>query len=496
MDYVISSEEITGLLKNPPTLAPRPNFFRLRAIRRHIVNVLKHLHHPTYPIHGWTGMATQPALFALLDPVPFLMPGDPGGYPVYAQFASTSQIKMIDGDFKLRKNMHQSSINIARAIFLMLSDCVPEQYRVSNTPGLSGWNQTMTINEILDQLETTYGRPDATALLQNDALYRGALASTDSPETLFLRLELCQEVQILANNPYTDTQMLHQAVLLLRQSNILPTKDFDDWEDVVHKTWPIMKTFFHKRYTKRLTAISMNATSGQHGYTNSNQYGMFNMVQDADSTSTDGTIHTAAAATNTVPPPAISTMGQSFATNTTTDLTNAIAQLVANQTAMTTQLAALSFAPTPPPVPHVIIPTQQTFTGRGGRGGAGGSRGGRGGRGRGRGNRVRQSFADATQHGGYVPPTPPLFGGGIQTPTQPGVRHPPNPIKRYNNWNYCYSCGFDVEDGHTSQTCPPAWRKHGHQVGCTRDNVQQYLAAGHTPRMSGQHKTQLPQAEF
>ena len=138
-----------------------------------------------------------------------------------------------------------------------------------------------------------------------------------------------------------------------------------------------MKLFFHKRYTKRLTAISMNATSGQQGYTTSNQYGLFNMVQDADSTSTDGTTHTAAAATTTVPPPPISTMGQTFASNTTSpELTNAIAQLVANQTAMMSQMAFLLFAPTSPPVPHIMVPTQQSFTGRGGCNGAGGSRGG------------------------------------------------------------------------------------------------------------------------
>ena len=80
--------------------------------------------------------------------------------------------------------------------------------------------------------------------------------------------------------------MLHQAVLLLRQSNMLPIKDFDDWEDVLVKTWLVMKTFFHKRYAERLTTLSMNATSEQQGYTNSNQYGMFNIVQDADITST------------------------------------------------------------------------------------------------------------------------------------------------------------------------------------------------------------------
>ena len=173
--------------------------------------------------------------------------------------------------------------------------------------------------------------------------------------------------------------MLHQAVLLLCQSNILPTKDFDDWEDVAIKSWPVMKVFFHKRYTKRLTAISMNTTSGQHGYTTSNQYWLFNTVHDADSTSTDGTVHTAAAATTTIPPPPGSSMGQTFATHTSPKLTNAIAQLVANQTAMMSQIASLSFAPTSAPVPHVIIPTQQTFTGRGGRGGAGCSRSGQGG---------------------------------------------------------------------------------------------------------------------
>jgi hypothetical protein len=29
-----------------------------------------------------------------------------------------------------------------------------------------------------------------------------------------------------------------------------------------------------------------------------------------------------------------------------------------------------------------------------------------------------------------------------------------NTTKRYANWNACFSCGFDMEDNHTSQTCP------------------------------------------
>ena len=75
-----------------------------------------------------------------------------------------------------------------------------------------------------------------------------------------------------------------------------------------------------------------------------------------------------------------------------------------------------------------------------------------------------------------------------------GVPTVPNPVKQFNNWNYCYSCGLDVEDGHTSKTCPQDWHKTGHQEGCTCNNVQQYIAAGHTPLLKGQHKMQLPMA--
>ena len=46
-------------------------------------------------------------------------------------------------------------------------------------------------------------------------------------------------------------------------------------------------------------------------------------------------------------------------------------------------------------------------------------------------------------------PIPPL----MQQQQQHRDRATPNPVKRYNNWNVCYSCGFDVEDGLTLVTC-------------------------------------------
>ena len=63
--------------------------------------------------------------------------------------------------------------------------------------------------------------------------------------------------------------------------------------------------------------------------------------------------------------------------------------------------------------------------------------------------------------------------------------NPKHPIKRYENQNYCWTCGFDVESNHTSQTCPRA--KPGHQVNATRFNTM-----GGT--MIASHKTIMPSA--
>ncbi len=51
-------------------------------------------------------------------------------------------------------------------------------------------------------------------------------------------------------------------------------------------------------------------------------------------------------------------------------------------------------------------------------------------------------------------------GGGVATFTQQNAPRNAAPmysniIKWYANWNICFSCGFDVEDGHRSKTCPP-----------------------------------------
>ena len=145
-------------------------------------------------------------------------------------------------------------------------------------------------------------------------------------------------------------QLIVNAVLVLQKANIFPAKEFKDWETVQLKTWATMKSFFHEAFTCRLNAISVNPTSGQHGYTNPNPYSIFNTTHNEDDTSTASTQHTLA--TTTVPH-----FGSIIGGSTMTpEVAAMLTQLSNNQNAMTTQMAALLVMPTQQPPQHINIP--------------------------------------------------------------------------------------------------------------------------------------------
>jgi hypothetical protein len=278
--------------------------------------------------------------------------------------------------------------------------------------------------------------------------------------------------------------------------------------------YPALKTFFHEAYGRRLTAIELHNTMGQNGYTNNTIYNAFEKgKEDTDDDMVD-TIVTVpqAAATATM---AGSSLGTTPGSTVNVEIVAAISQLSVYQTAIMSQLAAMNFAPTTaqdtrrtqhmfqaPPIQQLAIPVQQSFQQSAFNGGR------RGGRGLGHGCRGQgcTPFADHMRMAGGIPAMSsavfplarrgmqiPLINGGAQmTPSQGGQQrqHMSNIYKRFNNWNVCFSCGFDIENGHTSTTCP--FKKANHQMSFTRENAQQFIAVGYDPCTKGIHKSVLP----
>ncbi len=89
-----------------------------------------------------------------------------------------------------------------------------------------------------------------------------------------------------------------------------------------------------------------------------------------------------------------------------------------------------------------------------------------------------------------------MFIGRVQQTRRINLPNVYKVNKVHNHWNVCFSCGFDVEDGHTSQTCPAHWRKMNHQDAYMRKNAQQFISPGYDPCTKGMHKTVLPSARY
>ena len=101
----------------------------------------------------------------------FVLPVSPGGTAIYPQFSALAQMKMINNIFARNKNYYLSFMNISCAGFCMLDEIVPDKYKVSNTPNLTGWNVSMPLWGNLDQLMANYSMPDAMVLFNNDTLF-------------------------------------------------------------------------------------------------------------------------------------------------------------------------------------------------------------------------------------------------------------------------------------------------------------------------------------
>jgi hypothetical protein len=133
-----------------------------------------------------------------------------------------------------------------------------------------------------------FGQPGGVLMWNNDKLFCSDILPNNAPELLFLRIKQCQEVAIIACNPYSEKQLITNTIHLLLQSGIFPMKEFEDWEATNNKTLTSLKTFVHGALQRRLVAVGIHGTtSGQQGYAPTmNPYAMLAENLDSDNNTT------------------------------------------------------------------------------------------------------------------------------------------------------------------------------------------------------------------
>jgi hypothetical protein len=120
-------------------------------------------------------------MYALIDGTPFdfnIAPAtDVADYPlIFAVDGVTiipykrEQTLSIATKFKRAKNYNNMWNNIFRAVNDTLDLHIQDAFKVApaTAPGTVGWNSTMTLNDIFDQIMSMYGKPTPDAMRQNN----------------------------------------------------------------------------------------------------------------------------------------------------------------------------------------------------------------------------------------------------------------------------------------------------------------------------------------
>jgi hypothetical protein len=227
MDTVINYDKAAGFLKNPPSLEPRPNFINIRALQKHIVQGLAQLSCPQSAIHGWSGLAMDPAAYLLLESTAFMVPQDPGPTLDFPGGAAVARLvmKMTQATFDRAKNYFLSYKNILRACFRMLDANVSAQFKVSNSLTLTGLNSTMTIIDILSQLQGSYGKPNMMTLHTNDTLFRSSMTQAILLRCSFIDWNNARRYNKLASCRIQTNKLLQTRFAFSRRPTYSPSRN-------------------------------------------------------------------------------------------------------------------------------------------------------------------------------------------------------------------------------------------------------------------------------
>jgi hypothetical protein len=496
-----------------PTMHPRPTFDNINQAVLHLVRKLQQLPAPHQSTrNGYAGKIMSVQQYALLDTQAWTdwpYPGPHHTFPDGADRASMEQAKTV---WTANSDVYNSEQNVDRAVIATLDISIPDDFK-SGGFATNGWSGNINGREIIANLKDKYGTPGPADKEKIEAIFMKPYNPSRPIESMFKELETARMMSILAHVPYTDAQILDKALTKIQVTNQYRNA-IVDWalaiaDDANNNNWDAFKDHFIQAYTANQAALTVTQ-GGYHGAANAHEE-----YNDDDSL---GSIQASLAS--------LQMANNASAQATNDQLSNLTANTQQQIAQLTQQMAMLANShqmqmmpqPMPPPTynmqtghhqaqmaqqPHMqppipaympspnhMQPTNQANYDRGGnrrnngRGGRNNQRNQRGGRRNA--PPPQNNNGNYTTYGNIPPPNNQMTAPYGQQPRTPYS----NTVKHFANWNYCYTCGFDVEEWHTSTTCPNP--KPGHQQQCNRQNFQGYKDAGHRPSAKAQHKQSLP----
>ena len=440
-----------------------------------------------YSNYGMSWLVFPQALYASLTGENIVAPIQPPLVPPYNPNGTQQENAVISIQWQKNKELFNQMVHTDKALISIMKSKLDPKFRAQLSNMFVG-TPDRTFQAFYNQLKTKFGRPSPHDITRNDERMRSAWDATDNISFLIKQIRDGAVFAYFVGQQKTDKELVTLGEKAILDTGLFATQ-YQGWKRRPDnaRTWSDFEENWQAEYD--LWHETSN-TAAQVGYggniENYNDHqeaeqAYFNSLQHfGETNSHNAATFSTLSATNAQMANSIQAQISEL-TRKMEGLANAVQ---APAPAQPTQTYTLYHPPnagqynTYNPMPghgHTPQPPQQRTYGSRTYGRTGG------GRGRGYRNRQRNTGQYRPPPGtpNQWPPTtyPPQ---SAQPPPQGFYNRPThtNPVKYHKNWNYCWSCGFDVADDHTSGTCP--YPKPGHIYHATRENSLQRMPKGKT----------------
>jgi hypothetical protein len=445
-----------------------------------------------YSNYGLSYLVLPQGLYQILTGENIVAPAPYPAVPPYDPNGTQTENNIIHIHWQKNKELKDQMDNCNKALIALTKNKFESKYRLqlqSLFTGIPDRTFIAFFNRIFDK----WGRVNTFDIDANTERMRKTWdPTTDDMADLLQQIREGSIFAYYIKFPKQDHELVQIGERLILETGLFGTQ-FQNWKrrDEAQRTWADFEAFWQSEYD---LWAETSQTAAQHGYggnveapaTTNNEVieaeqAYLQSLQQFGATNT----HNAATFEN------LSNTNQNLVNNMANQLQQLNMQV--QHLANAVQGQQQKYLPPPPgfnqPPPQqqqqqqyqappqqgqfqAYQPQNNMHQGQYGRGrGRGRGRGsGRGGRGGGRG-----------YQGQFTGQSPPYQGQGMYQPQgnyqgqmqgqgqgQTPVAQFTNPVKYFKNWNYCHSCGYDVEDWHYSATCPNP--KPNHVWHATRQN--------------------------
>ena len=198
--------------------------------------------------HGHLGLALAPVLYLAVTGAAFNTPAHPGAGPVLANNATQAQILAATRQYNIDMKVYLECVRTDQALKQQLLGAVDSIYVESLRDMHTGYT-AVTVLQLLTHLYDNYGQITPMDLDDNERRMKQKYDPNQPIDILFKQIELAVEFAITGNAPFTATQIVNTAFLLLLGTGVYED-ECKEWKrrPAAQQTWNNFKTDFMLAY--------------------------------------------------------------------------------------------------------------------------------------------------------------------------------------------------------------------------------------------------------